>query len=53
MLIAGEPNLREVVAFPMTQRAEDLMMGAPAEVPERALKDLHLKVQLPPKLTKS
>ena len=50
MLIADEPNLREVVAFPMTQRAEDLLMGAPAEVPERALRDVHIRVQLPPKL---
>jgi len=49
MLIADEPNLREVVAFPMTQRAEDIMMGAPAEVSDLALKDVHIKVQLPPK----
>jgi len=49
MLIAGEPNLREVVAFPMTQNAQDLMMAAPAEVPEQALKDVHIKVVMPPK----
>jgi aspartyl-tRNA synthetase len=49
MLIAGEPNLREVVAFPMTQGAQDLMMGAPAPVPDRALKDVHVRVVLPPK----
>ena len=52
MLIADEPNLREVVAFPMTQRAEDMMMGAPAEVSNRALKDVHIRVQLPPKPAK-
>src|SRR4051794_35559674 len=47
MLIADEPNLREVVAFPMNQRAEDLLMQAPAEVPEARLKELHIKV-VPP-----
>jgi aspartyl-tRNA synthetase len=47
MLLAGEPNIREVVAFPMNQRAEDLMMQAPAEVPEARLKELHLKLTLP------
>lgn len=48
MLIAGEQNLREVVAFPMNQRAQDLMMGAPAPVTEKQLRELHLKVALPP-----
>ena len=48
MLLADEPNLREIVAFPMTQRAEDLMMGAPAEVPEERLRELHLRITLPP-----
>ena len=52
MMIAGEPNLREVVAFPMTQRAEDLLMGAPAAVSDRALRDVHIRVQLPPKPAK-
>ncbi|MDO9543224.1 MAG: aspartate--tRNA ligase [Kiritimatiellia bacterium] len=47
MLIAGEQNLREVVAFPMNQRAQDLMMGAPAPVMEKQLRELHLKVVLP------
>jgi aspartyl-tRNA synthetase len=49
MLLADEPNIREVIPFPMTQRAEDLMMGAPAEVPENRLKELHLKLNLPKK----
>ncbi|MBK1697528.1 aspartate--tRNA ligase [Rhodovibrio salinarum] len=49
MLLADEPNIREVIPFPMTQRAEDLMMGAPADVPEDRLKELHLKLSLPKK----
>ncbi len=49
MLLADEPNIREVVAFPMNQKAEDLMMQAPAEVPDARLKELHLRLALPPK----
>ncbi|MEE8188047.1 MAG: aspartate--tRNA ligase [Kiloniellales bacterium] len=48
MLLADEPNIREVVAFPMNQKAEDLMMQAPAEIPEERLKELYLKLELPP-----
>ncbi|WP_164157128.1 aspartate--tRNA ligase [Sandarakinorhabdus rubra] len=44
MLIADEPNLREVVVFPMTQKAEDLMMGAPAPATPRQLRELHIRV---------
>ena len=47
MLLADEPNLREIVAFPMNQKAEDLMMKAPAEVPADRLKELYLKLDLP------
>ncbi len=47
MLLAGEDNLREVTLFPMNQQAEDLMMGAPAEVPMRALRDVHIRSVLP------
>ncbi|MEE9210874.1 MAG: aspartate--tRNA ligase, partial [Kiloniellales bacterium] len=47
MLLADEPNIREVVAFPMNQRAEDLMMQAPAEVPSERLRELYLKLDLP------
>jgi len=47
MLLAGEPNLREVVLFPMNQRAEDLMMNAPGEVTAKQLRELHLRV-VPP-----
>ncbi len=43
MLLAGEPNIREVVLFPMNQRAEDLMMGAPGPVSAKQLKELHLR----------
>jgi len=44
MLIAGEPNIREVVLFPMNQKAEDLMMNAPAPVSARQIKELHIRV---------
>jgi aspartyl-tRNA synthetase len=49
MLIAGEPNLREVVTFPMNQRAEDLMMNAPSEVSPKQLRELHIRIVEPPK----
>ncbi|MBX3501146.1 MAG: aspartate--tRNA ligase [Alphaproteobacteria bacterium] len=49
MLLADEPNLREVIAFPMNQQAMDLMMEAPAEVPAERLRELSLRVALPPK----
>ena len=49
MLLADEPNIREVVAFPMNQQAEDLMMRAPARVSAAHLKELHLRIELPPK----
>ncbi len=52
MLLADEPNLREIVAFPMTQRAEDLLMGAPAPATEKQLREIHIRVQLPPDLAK-
>jgi aspartyl-tRNA synthetase len=47
MLIADEPNIREVILFPMNQKAEDLMMNAPSEVSPKQLKELHIKVVLP------
>lgn len=46
MLLAGEENLREVVLFPMNQKAEDLMMGAPAEVTPKQLKELSIRIDL-------
>jgi len=44
MLLADEPNIREVILFPMNQKAEDLMMNAPAPVTPKQLKELHIKV---------
>jgi aspartyl-tRNA synthetase len=49
MLLCGEENLREVVLFPMNQRAEDLMMGAPSEVTAKQLRELHIRLALPEK----
>jgi aspartyl-tRNA synthetase len=49
MLLCGEENLREVVLFPMNQRAEDLMMGAPSEVSPKQLRELHIRLALPEK----
>ncbi len=48
MLLCGEENLREVVLFPMNQRAEDLLMGAPSEVTQKQLRELHIRLNLPP-----
>ncbi|MFH1476971.1 MAG: aspartate--tRNA ligase [Verrucomicrobiota bacterium] len=48
MLLANEQNIREVIAFPMNQKAQDLMMGAPSEVTEKQLRELHLQIKLPP-----
>jgi aspartyl-tRNA synthetase len=47
MLLAKEPNIREVIAFPMTQNAEDLLMGAPSEVSEKQLRELYIRI-VPP-----
>ncbi|HEV2628839.1 MAG TPA: aspartate--tRNA ligase [Pseudolabrys sp.] len=49
MLLAGEENLREVVLFPMNQRAEDLLMGAPSEVTAKQLRELNIRLDLPKK----
>src|ERR1700744_2044372 len=49
MLLADEPNIREVIAFPMNQQGEDLLMGAPAPIPSARLKELSLKIDIPPK----
>ena len=49
MLIADEPNIREVILFPMNQRAEDLMMGAPSEVRPDQLRELSIRPALTPK----
>jgi aspartyl-tRNA synthetase len=47
MLLAGEDNLREIVLFPMNQRAEDLLMGAPSAVTMKQLRELHIRLNLP------
>ena len=47
MLLAGEPNIREVVLFPMNQRAEDLMMGAPSVVSPKQLRELNIRIVEP------
>jgi aspartyl-tRNA synthetase len=47
MLLADEPNIREVILFPMNQKAEDLMMNAPSEVMLKQLQELHIRV-VPP-----
>jgi aspartyl-tRNA synthetase len=49
MLLCGEENLREVVLYPMNQRAEDLLMGAPSEVTPKQLRELHIRLALPEK----
>ena len=47
MLLADQPNIREVIAFPMNAAAEDLLMGAPSAVTQKQLDDVHIRVQLP------
>ena len=42
MLLANEPNIRQVIAFPLNQRAQDLMMNAPSKVTEKQLRELHI-----------
>ena len=48
MLLADEPNIREVICFPMNQQAVDLMMDAPAELPPEKLRELYIGLRLPP-----
>jgi aspartyl-tRNA synthetase len=49
MLLAQEPNIREIIAFPMTQNAEDMLMGAPSTVSEKQLRELHIRIVEPRK----
>jgi aspartyl-tRNA synthetase len=49
MLLCGTTNLREISLFPMNQRAEDLLMGAPSEVTPKQLRELHIRLNLPDK----
>ncbi|MGV2341692.1 MAG UNVERIFIED_CONTAM: hypothetical protein LVR18_49570 [Planctomycetaceae bacterium] len=48
MLLAGNDNIREVIAFPKTQKAADMLTGAPSEVDDRQLRDLRIEVTEPP-----
>ncbi len=48
MLLADTPNIREIVAFPMNQQAQDLLMQAPAPLSSERLKELHIRLDLPP-----
>ncbi len=49
MLLANVDNIREVIAFPMNQKAQDLLMGAPGDVTLKQLRELHIKINLPEK----
>jgi aspartyl-tRNA synthetase len=46
MLIADEPNIREVIAFPLNQKAQDLMMNAPSRIPPKQLDEVHISVNI-------
>ena len=48
MLLADTPNIREIMAFPLNQQAQDLLMQAPSPVPAARLKELHIQLDLPP-----
>jgi aspartyl-tRNA synthetase len=50
MLLAGQQAIREVIAFPLNQQGEDLLMSAPATVQERQLKELHIRTAPPIKV---
>jgi len=47
MLLCDEPNISEVISFPLNQKAQDLLMGAPSEVTERQLRDVHIQIRPP------
>jgi aspartyl-tRNA synthetase len=45
MLLTGEDNIREIIAFPMNSAAQDLLLGAPGTVTEQQLRDVHIKIR--------
>jgi aspartyl-tRNA synthetase len=45
MLLADEPNIRETIAFPLNQNAQDLLMGAPSSVEDTRLRELHIQLR--------
>jgi aspartyl-tRNA synthetase len=47
MLLAGEDTIREIIPFPMTKNAQDILTGAPSEVSDKQLEELHIKIDLP------
>ena len=47
MLLAGETAIREVIAFPLNQQGQDLMMNAPSEVSDKQLKELNIRLNAP------
>jgi aspartyl-tRNA synthetase len=49
MLLAGESAIREVIAFPLNQQGQDLLMNAPSEVADKQLKELHIRLAPPMK----
>ena len=46
MLLAGEDSIREIIPFPMNKNAQDILMGAPSEVTDKQLNELHIKVDI-------
>jgi aspartyl-tRNA synthetase len=48
MMLADTQNIREVIVFPMNQQAQDLLMQAPGPIPEERLRELHIRLNLPP-----
>lgn len=45
MLLTGEESIREIIAFPLNSNAQDLLLGAPTEVTEQQLREVHIKVR--------
>jgi aspartyl-tRNA synthetase len=52
MLLAGQTAIREVIAFPLNQQGQDLLMSAPSEAQERQYKELHIRTAVPIKVSR-